>query len=273
MAPRVASKLTSFATNFHQFLGEPVKKIPFVLTLIAALGLTAAAQDAKAPMPTLGRNGDGSACDTRNVLPDGLVFYGGDANGNDPNVQGFANGNTLLVPNTTTYGAVKVPKTTHGLITGIMFAVSAISTPGNAFDPDIATYDIRVSVSEGNSGTSIASGSGRLSLQLGGQCPAIYWASSVSLTSPLRVTPGATYWFNLSPQCTDPNNPDCQGEPFFVFNTTQETNGINAWAQPSGQMFFNSEYFGYTWANWCDPALGQNTKQCARLSFGLMGHN
>jgi hypothetical protein len=248
-----------------------MKKIPFALTLVAALSLSAAAQDAKTPAPTLDRHRDASACDAGSGLPSGLVFYGGDVNFNDPNGQAFANGNTLGVPNTTTYGAVRVPETTHGMITGVLFALDAISTGSNDFDPATATYDIRTGVSEENGGTSVAGGSGPLSLSLNGKCPSIFWAASVTLTSPLTVTPGTTYWVNLSPQCTDSGNQNCQGEPFYVVNTTQETNGIHASVQPPGQMFFNSAFFGYTWANWCDPSLGQNAESCARLSFGLMG--
>lgn len=98
-----------------------------------------------------------------------------------------------------------------------------------------------------------------------------YYFTTVDLTVPLTVTPGKRYWFNLSPQCTDSGDPNCD-EQFFVNNTTQETDGLHANAQPAGQMFFNSAYFGYTWVNWCDSVFGLNAQQCARASFGLMGH-
>jgi hypothetical protein len=75
---------------------------------------------------------------------------------------------------------------------------------------------------------------------------------------------------NESPQCTDESNGDCESE-FFYANTTQETNGVNASAQPAGELFLNSAFFGFTWENWCDSALGQNLEQCARGSFGILG--
>jgi len=104
------------------------------------------------------------------------------------------------------------------------------------------------------------------------QCPFTTFETAVNLPSPMPLTPGTTYWFNLSPQCTDPNNDLCKGVPGYLENTTQQTNGLHAGAQPPAQMFFNSAYFGYTWANWCDPVFGQNAETCARASFGLMGH-
>ena len=55
----------------------------------------------------------------------------------------------------------------------------------------------------------------------------------------------------------------------YMSNTTQKTNSVNGSAQPAGQLFLNSAFFGFTWANWCDSALGQTAQQCAYGSFGL----
>jgi hypothetical protein len=246
--------------------------------LIAAFSLFASGQNTQAPLLALHPQPDAS----QSVVTPGnagvpnlckpCVFYGGDFNMNLANSGAFANINSLLVPNTATYAAVNVPKTVHGVITGILFMQIA-SNGGNIFDPDTATYDIRTGVSGGNGGTSVTNGSAPLSAQVYGQCNCVEFETAVQLTKPLTVTPGTRYWFNLLTQCTDQSNPNCTELEIFFANTINKANGLNAGAQPAGQMFFNSAYFGFTWTNWCDPSLGQNAQECAFGSFGLMGHS
>ncbi len=106
-----------------------------------------------------------------------------------------------------------------------------------------------------------------------GPCDCVQVETAVNLAKPFTVTPGTTYWFNLSPQCTNENNSVCNDSAYyFLANTTQESNGLHADAQPVGQMYFNATFLDYYWTNWCDPRLLQNPQQCARASFGLMGH-
>lgn len=197
------------------------------------------------------------------------IFYGGDFNVNDPNANAFADGNTLSIPNTAIYTAVDVPKNVTGVITGILFMQLATIT-GNVFDPATAPYDIRVGVSEGNGGTSVASGTNTLSY-----APYLnvldfeIYQTAVNLTGPFRVIPGTRYWFTAVPQCTDSGNSVCSSVQYYLPNTTQGTNGLNAGAQPPDQMFWNSEFFGFNWKNVCDV---ESSPGCARASFGLMGH-
>src|SRR5271166_3691642 len=142
-----------------------MKNILLAGTLVAAFSLFASAQNTQAPMLMLNRPGDARPHGTRNVGPDAVpnlckpcVFYGGDFNMNDANAQAFANINSLIVPDTTTYAAVTVPQGVHGVITGILFMQIAPQA-SNIFDPNTAAYDIRTGVSSGNGGTSVASGS------------------------------------------------------------------------------------------------------------------
>lgn len=253
-------------------------KALLLLTVVTACGLPVLGQDAGTATLTLRPAGQSSACKSQSAPPSGLpflcpscIFYGGDVDPNDPNSNAFANGNSLGVPDTATYTAVNVPKGAHGVVTGIVFM--EFDDTSNRFDPDIATYDIRTGVSEGNGGVSLASGSGKMAFKFRSQCPFTTYETAVKLASPLEITPGTTYWFNLSPQCTDSGNSYCSGVVGYLENTTHEAFGLHAAAQPAGQMFFNSGYFGYTWANWCDPKLGQNADSCARGSFALMGHH
>jgi hypothetical protein len=65
------------------------------------------------------------------------------------------------------------------------------------------------------------------------------------------------------------SNPNCADGEFYYLSNSQGANSVNGWAQVPQQAYLNSNYFGYTWANWCDSSLGQNQQQCAYLSFGL----
>ncbi len=256
-----------------------MKAVLSAIALIVILSLTTVAQNAPTPSLVASHYAGAAAAkgDTFSwgPAPSGanILFYGGDVNPSDPNVQGFVNGNTLLVPNTTTYGAVQVPAAGHFVVTGVFFNQAVNGTGGNIFDPSIGTYDFRIGVSSGNGGTSIASGSGPQSASATGRMPfgLVEYKTSVALASPMTATNGETVWVNESPQCTDNSDAACQGQ-YFIDNTTQKTGSVNGEAQPTGQMFLTSAYFGYTWYDWCGPTLGQNAQQCADMSFGIYGH-
>jgi hypothetical protein len=256
-----------------------MKTVLSVLLVIATCGLAVMAQNATVPSVVMNHNTPASTAGHAENFSWGpppagpnIMFYGGDVTVGDPNEQSFANGNTVLVPNTTTYGAVRVPATGHFVVTGIFFNQYPTQS-SNSFDPETATYDIRTGLSSGNGGTSVASGSGPQGTRTTGRLPFgnTEYTTAVALVSPMTATNGTTYWVNESPQCTDTSNTSCT-EQFFVDNTTQKTGSVNGGAQPTGQMFFNSAFFGFTWTNWCDPSLGQNSQQCADLSFGIYGH-
>ena len=180
-------------------------------------------------------------------VPSNILFYGGDINVNDPNAQGFANENTLLVPTSQTYAAVKAPSK---VVAGGTFGNN--SGFGAYFDPATGTYDIRIKVTEGNGGTSVASGSGTQTATATGREPfgLIEYTTSVNFTKALTAAAGTTYWINETPQCTNSGDSNCSDAEFFLSNTTQETNGVNASAQVASQLYLNSSYFGFTWANW-----------------------
>jgi hypothetical protein len=247
-----------------------VKKILFAVMLVAALSLIASAANVKTTATN--SKGDASFHGTPGwgnppASAAKLIFYGGDTNTSDPNEQGFATGDTLLVPDASTYFAVKAPSKV--VATGILY--NEIATLGT-FDPAQGNYDIRTGVTSGSGGKDLAHGSGAQTTSLTGRDPFGFqeYAASVSFTKPLSATSGTTYWVNLDSQCTNSGDGNCE-EQFFVDNTTQQTNAINGKLQPNGQIFFNSTYFGFTWTNWCDPSLGQNAQQCAYGSFGIYG--
>jgi hypothetical protein len=251
------------------------------IALVAVLSLTTVAQNAATPSLVASHHADATGAAKGEIFswgppPSGpnILFYGGDTNTGDPNEQGLANGDTLLVPSTTTYGAVRVPATGHFVVTGVFFNQSP-TLSGDVFDPATATYDLRTGLSSGNGGTSIGNGSGPQGVRKTGRMPFnayVEYTTSIALTSPMTAPNGETVWVNESPQCTDSGNSVCSQLQFYASNTTQKTGAVNGGAQPTGQMFLNSAFFGFTWTNWCDPSLGQNPQQCADLSFGIYGH-
>jgi hypothetical protein len=252
-----------------------VKTTLFAFAFVVALSLSAVAANTKKPAVSTQGHGSEAADPAAppSVTPPALcspcLFYGGDLNTSSSNAAGMSDENTLLiVGGGSTYGAVNIPAGVTANVYGILVNVQADA----AFDPQTASYDIRTGVSEGNGGTSIASGSGATIVQATGRnflglneyTVAISWSTPVALTT-------GEYWFNVTPNCTNTLDGSCYVFRQFASNTTNLANGVHAGWQPLESMFLNSSFFGFTWANWCDSSLGFNKFQCAALSFGLRG--
>ena len=252
-----------------------MKRAFFAVALVITFSLSAAAQH-KTPALSRHRVGNPAAelQDTKEspnpavpALCNPCLFYGGDLNPSDANAAGFSDENTLFIPGSSTYGEVNIPTGTTVRVKGILFNVQA----STAFDPMTASYDIRTGVSEGNGGTSIASGTVGLSVTATGRN-----FLGVNEYSLLAVFPSITltsgdYWMNVTPNCTNTLDGSCSVFRQFASNTTQRTNALHESWQPAHEMFLNSTFFGFTWANWCDSSLGLNQTQCGYLSFGVLG--
>jgi hypothetical protein len=249
-----------------------VKTTLFAAALVVALTLSAAAATNKPAMSQhlAGSNKGGSQWNGTAVPPalcDPCLFYSGDLNPSDFNAAGFSDENTLLISGSSTYGAFSPTSTVT--VTGILVNVQADAN----FDPVTGSYDIRSGVSEGNGGTSLASGSGSVSVAATGRnfFGLNEYTLLVTLSTPLTLNPGA-YWINLTPNCTNgASDGSCSDGRFFVSNTTQKANNISGQYQPAHEAFLNSPFFDFIWANWCDSALGLNSRQCSGVSFGLTG--
>ncbi len=247
-----------------------MKKV-FVAVAVLSLTTFALAQKA-APSQHLRGNPNGKIKMAPPGTPPALcspcLFYGGDLVPSNLNAAGMSDENTLLISDGggSTYGAVDINK--NVVITGILFNVQASA----AFDPQTATYDIRSGVTDGNGGTDIATGSGTVQVATTGRnfLGLNEFTVEVPVTPPQVLAPG-TYWFNVQPQCTNTLDGSCSVGRIFVSNTLDGVNNVAGTAQPAHQMYFNSAYFGFTYSNWCDSALGFNSMQCGLLSFGLVG--
>jgi len=248
----------------------------FLATFLAlAVTLPAVAQKKPAPTQHLAGSLERSEVSppvlapTLPTLCKPCVFYGGDFNPGDANATGLSDENTLLVLGSSTYAALDVPSGVTVTVTGILVNVQA----DTAFDPGSATYDIRTGITEGNGGTSIASGTAKIHVALTGRnfLGLNEFTVAVLLPAPQVLSTGE-YWFNVTPQCTNSTTDgSCIAGRVFLSNTTQETNGLNPGLQPGGSLYWNSAYFGISWDNWCDSSFGLTAQQCNAASFGLTG--
>jgi hypothetical protein len=252
-----------------------VKKILFATTLVLASTLTASAGQKK---PAASQHKAGVVEEVKldpqgtTATPPSLcspcAFYGGDLNVSDSNAAGLSDENTVLIPGSSTYTAINVPTNGWIGVTGILVNVQASVD----FDPNTASYDVRTGVSEGNGGTSIASGTGTIKVAATGRNFLGLNEFTVLVRIPTLYIGTGEYWFNVTPQCTNgAADGSCSIGRIFLSNTTQNTNAVLGGAQPAGSMFLNSSFFGFTYANWCDASLGLNSNQCRAGSWGLTG--
>ena len=246
-----------------------MKKTLFATTLIAMLTLTAAAQ--KKPAMWLARTDSSEEPQWASGTPPELcrpcLFYGGDLNPDDPNAIGLSDENTLYVKGSSTYAAYNVPNGVTARVTGILVNVLASVN----FDPKIASYDIRTGVVAGNGGTSIATGTAKIRVARTGRTYLGLNEYSLLVRLPeVQSLEEGEYWFNVTAACTNgARDGSCYVGRIYLSNTTQDTNGISADAQPTGSTYVNSSFFGVTFVNWCN--LGLNSSQCRAASFGLTG--
>jgi hypothetical protein len=195
------------------------------------------------------------------------LTYTGDTNVNSPDVNGFANENTLLVPDTNDYGAFTVPTGQTWTVDGAF--INTITDGYNGLDPSTSSWSINSGLSEGDGGTVVGSGTSTASgttFTPTGREPFGFTEYSLKIKiSPPVVLAAGTYWLNITPQCTDSGNSDCDIAQYYWDNTF----GLNNYSKvpPSSDSFFNSSYFGFDYSNLCEvSATG-----CQVLSFGIIG--
>ncbi|MGD0988779.1 MAG: hypothetical protein ABR874_13275 [Candidatus Sulfotelmatobacter sp.] len=195
------------------------------------------------------------------------LFYGGDNNPDAPNDNGFANENTLLVSDTTVWGAFTVPAGQTWTVDGAF--INTLADGYDGLDPSTSPWAIASGVSEGSGGSTVASGTSTTSgtsFIPTGRSP----FGLTEYTLKVKISPAVTlsagsYWLNITPQCTDSGNSSCSIAQYYF----SSTNGLNRYGalEPADEGFFNSLYFGFDYANDCEVS----TTGCAALSFGIIG--
>jgi hypothetical protein len=191
------------------------------------------------------------------------LFYGGDTNPNSPDDNGFANDNTLLVPDTTTWGAFTVPAGQSWSVRGLF--INTIADGYNGLDPAASDWAIASGLSEGNGGSIVASGNATASFNPTGRLPFGFTEYTMGVSIPTTVLSAGTYWVNILPNCTNASNGDCSIAQYYF----DDTFGLNRYGplEPANVGFFNSSFFGFDYANLCEVS----STGCQALSFGVIG--
>jgi hypothetical protein len=195
------------------------------------------------------------------------LLYTGDTNPDSPDDNGFANENTLLVAETQSFGAFTVPTGEMWTVDGAF--INTIADGYNGLDPSTSSWSISSGMSSGDAGTIVASGTSTAagtSFIATGRLPFGFteYTLKVKISPPVVLSSG-TYWLNITPQCTDESNGDCDIAQYFW----DDTFGLNNYGivPPANDSFFNSSYFGFDYDNLCDVS----STGCQVLSFGIIG--
>jgi hypothetical protein len=192
------------------------------------------------------------------------LFYGGDFDSSNPNENGLANENSLIVADTTMFIPFRVPGGTVWKVSGLF--TNDLADGYDGIDPAQATWSISAGMSSGNAGTVIASGTASASFTATGRNGFGYneYTTLVHMTQSVNLSAGQ-YWLSVVPQCTNSGDSNCDVAQYFVTNTP----GTNRYGihEPPNQSFFNSTYFGYDYANACTVT----TLGCAEFSVGVLG--
>ncbi|MFZ0285799.1 MAG: hypothetical protein WAL32_11270 [Terriglobales bacterium] len=200
-----------------------------VVALVTAFSLTATAQEmtARAYANARGIENRGfpvtlsspHACTLSKAHP--CLYYGGDIDPNDPQENGSSNENTLFIPESWTYPEVNVPV--------VSVEISATFTNNlqtyGVIDPQTANWDFRIGLAEGDGGTDTASGTGPAQLTDTGRNAFSFEEYELLIRTPISL-PKGNVWFDVEPNCTNPENPDCLDGRYFE-SDTDGLNGIN----------------------------------------------
>src|ERR1700722_8748510 len=228
-----------------------------IVALVAALSLTAAAQEmsARAYANARGLENRGSpitltaphACTLSKAHP--CVYYGADINASDPVEDGLSNENTVFIPDSFTFTEVNSPVAAR-----ITAAFSNNLSTYGILDPQTATWFYRTGMSEGNAGTLLCSGDSPATITDTNRNAFGFEEYEVLTKTPCALVKGNN-WFAVTPDCTNANDSRCTSGRYFE-SDTNGPNAINgAFTQTSntdwGPMLLAEVYFGgvYSWCN------------------------
>jgi hypothetical protein len=199
----------------------------------------------------------------------GCLFYGGDFDSSNPNANGLANENDLAVSDARTYTPFTVPAGKVWTVTGALGNhLSSVSV----IDPPQAKWEIRSGVSSGNGGVLLSSGTGSAVYHATGRSGFGLTEYTVRVPiSPSVVLAAGTYWVTVIPQCTNPNNSQCGSARYFLSDMTDNPPPNGKGHEPVKDSFFDSTYFGYSFA----PTWGSSGVcggiGCNKFSAGIIG--
>jgi len=206
------------------------------------------------------------------------LFYGGDFDPSSPAADTFANDNILPGGSpilSQIYSPFQVPAGETWKVTGLF--INSIAYP-TALDPVATPWEIRTGIPPGggDGGTLVASGTANATMTKTGRSLNGVPEYTFLLTwkTPLVLQPG-TYWENVTPQCTNPNNSQCTAQGFtgFLESDMETMYGFNGYgpAEPWQDSFWNAPDFGLTWANTYQVHLQRGEPGGDAFSAGVIG--
>jgi hypothetical protein len=257
-----AKHIIVFCLGSNPSGGNMPKRLLLFVSLLGVLPLAATAQErtAREYAKVRGINyrnasaaiilGPPHACTLSKQHP--CVYYGGDIDPNDPEENGLDNENDLFIQYMWTYNEVNVPSP---LKISAAFT-NNLSTYG-IIDPKTANWDFRVGVTESNFGTSIAHGTTPAEFRATGRS-AFGFAEYELLTRTTLSLPTGNVWFDVQPNCTNPNDPECgQDDPRYFESDSDGLNGINSKSTVTSNDGMGPTYFcansvcGDMFGSWC----------------------
>ncbi|MGB7583437.1 MAG: hypothetical protein WBM11_01235 [Terriglobales bacterium] len=235
-----------------------MKKVFFAFAFIAAFSLAAMGQGVTARAAARGTSRGGQnalsaphACTLEHGHP--CVYYGGDINLSDPNANGGSNENDNFISQSFSYAEVNSPKS--ATVSG---AFSNNLASFGILDPKTATWHFRSGVSEGNGGTLLGSGDSPALITDTGRNDFGFEEYEV-VTATRVAVPKGDVWFNVTPDCTNPNDPECGADDprYFESDTDGTLNAINGKYTVTsnngfGDMFDSEIFFGAVFQSWCN---------------------
>lgn len=206
-----------------------MKKMIFVVALIAALATLAAAQNASIGESVVSRGKAPVMSQSfHSVQPPKApsyckpcLWYSGDFDPNNPNANGLANEEDQLVPDSHIYSAWKVAGTTTAAVGAF---VNSLDTAGAGID-NPTPWEIRKGMKDGSCGKKVKSGkakstdtpTGRQGFGINEYTHRVKFAS-IALAA-------GTYWQNVTPVCI--NNSVCPNARFFESTEDDDPKPLN----------------------------------------------
>jgi hypothetical protein len=257
-----------------------MKKMLFAAAVMAALALTAVAQDSRMSEASMDREvnmrAPAQVVVSRNTSHQSLtppsyckpcLFYAGDFDSNAIDANGLANEVDIVVSTgAATFTPFIVPKGKSWTVTGL-FTVNAMRT--ETLDPRIIPYEVRKHIpkSGGSGGQLVCHGrkpGTLLTLEVcqgfGFQC----YATLVNKIKGCSLTAGK-YWMSVVPYCTNKNDSNCDSYGAFLMNDDGAMAHKFGPLEPANNSFFNSVYYGAVW----QPSSEQQSS--SRFSVGVEG--
>jgi len=264
---------------------EPVKKMLFATALIAALIPMAVSQDTKSVPASLGEMIQSRGTSTvmssqwkpayHPTAPSyckPCLFYTGDFDPNNANANGLANEADLIVPDAHIYTAIPFYHPNGASVTGLF--VNSLDTVG-VEDPAKDPWDIRVKVKSGDGGSSFAHGSAKSTDTPTGRSGfGLNEYTHLVKFSAVTVSAKGKYWINVTPQCTNANDGNCDSARYFASDEEDDPSPLNHVGSCKNILddsFWNSTSFGVDYTPTWGSSGGCGGIGCDTFSAGVIG--